>query len=673
MHQVKPWAIHLIFGAVILLFGLSFHLNSLGEFPLGHHSWTQTDHYILSLRFQENGFDFFHPETNTITRDLVDGKEVPTGETITAVDFPIHQYLIGLLLALVKDSPVGVAKTYILIFSFIGLFFFAKIIWLCTSSWEKALIMLILAATSPLFVFFQTAVMPTIPAWAFCVTGIYIWIKYVLNPQKRYFVLAVLMLTLAALSRTTFIIPMLALFGTTVIFQWKNKSTNHYKFISLGLGFAVVAGYYIYNAHLRKKYGSIFLAELMPVRSYEELKAVLRLVIENWQFHYFSFWQYILILGVFAAGIWFFMRSRKLNHIQQNLLIFSTTTLLGCTMFFLAMAHQFPNHDYYFLDTFFTPVLLFAGLFFSFIPIHRSKFTPVVYMVIAGLLTFPLWTDAKTAKAALSQTDWWNRTAITHENFKNSDQLMRDLAIDQSAVILVLDAYSPNLPFYHLKRIGHPIINTSEKYLKEALQWQWDYVIIQNEFFFCDIYQQYPQLIHELERVGGNGKISVYRRLYEHTDQELYTFLGMHRKNKIMESDFYPETASPEWSLGANENGDKTFSNAAFPITFKTKSDFVQKDGDMHLLVNIYAQSPDEHPAELVVKINRQDTTAFYRSYTIYRPNAPVAGAWLTVPLTTAREEELVVYLWNPEGNQYRVDSARVMIYNDGLYSTRER
>ena len=77
--------------AILIALGVFFFRENIFLFPSFIHAWTQSDRYSLALGFLNNGFDFFHPQTfNLIT---VDG--------ITRVDFPIHEYLVAIIMKFV--------------------------------------------------------------------------------------------------------------------------------------------------------------------------------------------------------------------------------------------------------------------------------------------------------------------------------------------------------------------------------------------------------------------------------------------------------------------------------------------------------------------------------------------------------------------------------------------
>lgn len=82
---------------VIIALGFIFQHKYLNEFPSHIHAWAQSDRYALSLGFLDNGLDFFRPQTFVYNHQFPHNWKVPSEKTITAVDFPLHDYIPALL------------------------------------------------------------------------------------------------------------------------------------------------------------------------------------------------------------------------------------------------------------------------------------------------------------------------------------------------------------------------------------------------------------------------------------------------------------------------------------------------------------------------------------------------------------------------------------------------
>ncbi len=94
---------------MLIILSVVFHKNTINEFPSHIHAWSQADRYALSLGFLNNGFDFFHPQTYNLNVQFPASKTLAVEEGITAVDFPIHEFIIAVLMKLLHTTePLGI-------------------------------------------------------------------------------------------------------------------------------------------------------------------------------------------------------------------------------------------------------------------------------------------------------------------------------------------------------------------------------------------------------------------------------------------------------------------------------------------------------------------------------------------------------------------------------------
>ena len=69
---------------------------------------------------------------------------------------------------------------------------------------------------------------------------------------------------------------------------------------------------------------------------------------------------------------------------------------------------------------------------------------------------------------------------------------------------------------------------------------------------------------------------------------------------------------------------------------------------------------------KLVLKLNQQGETIFYREYTQYtiKENPVTAmNLWMPLPIIAGKEKELQIYLWNPGEGDVEINSGSVSIY----------
>jgi hypothetical protein len=142
---------YLILFSILFVTGIVLHRPYIKDYPNYIHTWSQSDRYALSLGFVNNGLNLFYPETFLLNPGKFD---IPYPTSITPVDFPIHEYIIAIIMKIAGTTSPAIFRIYILLYSFIGLFFLFKLSNLLTQDWLKSLLLVIFVATSPSFVYY---------------------------------------------------------------------------------------------------------------------------------------------------------------------------------------------------------------------------------------------------------------------------------------------------------------------------------------------------------------------------------------------------------------------------------------------------------------------------------------------------------------------------------------
>jgi len=153
-------------------------------------------------------------------------------------------------------------------------------------------------------------------------------------------------------------------------------------------------------------------------------------------------------------------------------------------------------------------------------PSMRERFAGMASLL---LILQPIHTQVEVRAAS------WNKTKATIRNFSGSAQFLDSLNIPRSSKILVMDPVAPNIPFILMRRKGFVVMTTSRKNIVDALKWDIDYVVVQDEYFISDIYAQYPGILSKLKKIADNGKISVCK-LTENNPQTLLEFMGLNKR-----------------------------------------------------------------------------------------------------------------------------------------------
>jgi len=678
MNKLKTLAIPIVF---IFTLGLFLQYTYLNEFPSHIHAWSQSDRYSIALGFERNNLNFFKPETYVLNHQFPDDFKKPHQTSITSVDFPIHDYIPAVIMKISDSTSPAIFRIYILFFSFLGLFFLFKLSYLFNKNTNLSLLIVLLAATSPLYVYYQSGFIPSIPCISLAIIGLYHYFDSLLNKKTSSYYLGLIFLTLAALSRSTFVIPLLAICGFDIalaLFEKQNTRILLKKGFSVAMCFSVFIGYFWYNSYLRNKYGSIFLNELMPASSFSEAKEILKAIKDNWKWHYFSKWHYLVFALLSLCAAFYIIKGKyKTSKNQYSLLVYTLVYLIGSLFFVLAMLKQFPAHDYYFLDSLFIPILLFLILTTSFIQISKKKIFAGITVLFLIIISVPLIINAKKMQEARRETGSWDRTTATINNFENADLFLDSLNISKTAKFLVLDAYAPNIPFIKIRRKGYAVMTTNRENIIQSLTWNFDYIIIQNEFFITDVYNKYPEIVTRIEKIGDNGRISLCKLASKNKD--LNDFLKLSAKKPLLrEIASFDAPLKKEWSNVTVQSEMQTNQNPyceiesknEFGLTYKSKKMKCMEEKPSILQISFRIFNPQSiKSCEAICAINQDKKNSYYFSFAL-ADFVKTKNEWKPITLTyylppiISKNYEFSWYFWNKDKEELNVDDIEIKVFD---------
>ena len=666
---------------VLLLMAFLLQWKYINEFPSHIHAWAQSDRYALALGYNRNEFDFFQPETYVMNHQFPGSLQYANKSTITAVDFPIHDYMAALLMNLFGSTAPWVFRLYILVYSLIGLFFLYKTCDLLVKDKIIPFLVVIFAATSRVFVYYQAGFLPSIPSVANALIAIYFYVKYLQTQSRKSFCWSIFFLTLAALSRLPFSILLLAIIIYEAFQVLIHRKLSILKWATLIISLLCVGLYFLYNHHLQKKYGSIFLNYALPPKNFHEFKVILKVIWIKWIYQYFTKVHYVVfIILTGAALVLLLFRRNAILPVHKQMLGLFILFLAGNAAYSVMMIQQFPAHDYYFLDTFYVPSILFLVILVSILSGANNllRYSTLLLLFLACIFVLP---RAVRSQEKRRLTGNWDHTESTIRNFADSKDFLLSAKVPDAAKILVIDAYAPNIPFILMNRTGFAVLTTTRENIEKALSYDFDYIIIQNEFLLSEVVPNYPELINRIERVAGNGRITLYKLLPVPTQQTLYTFLGLNDKKAVLTDQCSFETVDSIW----NRHWKKI--KLTNEVTYEGKpSGFVNKKQEYGLTftlskLNIFRDSArlvffkgsflrknDLSGCSIIVSVASRDSSLYYNSYDL-QDLITKTNQWQDVslffqlPKIRQKDYRLELYIWNQGRNTVYFDDTEVAIY----------
>lgn len=506
------WIIALIF---IVLVGVYIQYPYMNEFPSFIHAWSQTDRYAIALGFVNNDLDLFHPETFIYNKQFPNWWNTVYDNTITSVDFPFLEYIVAIIMKITGITSPWIFRTTTFIIALIGMFFLYKLSFLITKDWIKSLLVTALALTSPVYAYYFNGFIPSIPALTFAIISLYFYIKYYYNNDNKSFISAIFLITLSVLIRSSFAVIYVAMLSFEFLRILRKESAYKNKILPVISSLMLVLVYYLWNRHLANQNGTLFLSDLMPADDWKDFWHRMTKAKDNWQYHYFGkihYYSFVVITAIALFSICFKkFQSKENNSCKKSLPLYFLMVIMifGYILFTIAMAKQFPNHDYYFIDTYFLPLLLILIVALKSLPVATNRLQKILSLLISSVLIVMMLTNVKEMQQKRRAKYWGEASERTIKNYKDSEEFLEFMNVSKDAKILTLNAYPQNTPFILMNRKGYTLMNEKDLSVENALSFDCDYVVIEKEIYNKK-YKGKSIVDASLNYVSDNGKIILF-------------------------------------------------------------------------------------------------------------------------------------------------------------------
>jgi hypothetical protein len=663
--------------ALIVTISFLFQFKTINEFPQYIHNWAQTDRYALAIGFVENGSNFFLPQTNIFNNQFPGDFDVARNTTVTSVDFPIHDYLVSLLMRLAKTTNPWCFKIYTLLYSFLGLFYLYNLSGLFTESFSKKIVIVLFALSSPIYLYYQAGFLPTIPSISNAIIGFFFYFNYLKYDLKKDFILSIVFLTIATLARLPFAIVLVAVICFNGYYMFKNKKINWFQIFPVFVAVLFIGAYYLYNIYLRANYGSLFLNHLIPATNFIEFKDCLNIAYTNWSLHYFTkihYWYLVLLMLVVVISL--MAKKSKLNTLQIKLVVLLAILFLGVVFYYILMAIQFNNHDYYFLDTFYLPVVLLFMLLITSLPVLSNLIMNKILSVCLLLVFVPIFMLSNQMQMERRQLPFEQKGITTPDNFKEASIFLDSLHIPLASKILVISPDSPNSAFVLMKRKGYVIMVTDSVKINQGLNWDFDFVVVENTKLITEVLNDYPLFINKVTKLASNNKITIYVKKQKASFINLESFLDLNLKNRYFHQLVNFDTLAPNCSnidslssfCFSGKRAGFVFENTEWGFAHKIiNNKNLQINHSTILVKTIFNLTTVPNECLLCVSIKNNGNDLLFLAENFGKKLK--TNCWakqefvFLIPKLPAGNNEVTTFIWNTGKNKLFYDNFEIAVY----------
>lgn len=660
MKQKNTWLEISVIVTVLGALSYYFYADTISLFPSYYHAWTQSDRFALALCYLQNGMNLFKPCTFNLM----------TVEGVTAVDLPIFEYIIAWFMKIIGSEAPLIFRATTLLYSIIGYTFLYKLSRLVGVCPFRLLVIVVFTFTCPVLVYYQAGFVPSPYSFSSVLIGYYFVFKYLKEAKSKHLAWGLLFLTIAALYRTPYNIFLFAVLLQLSLKAIVSKSAYRKEILYFGISYFIIIAYSIYKGILAEKYGTMFLTELMYPSSIEEFQSLWASIWETWKYQYFTKAHYLFFgLGLLVL-IWRSFNFKSWNTLQKQWLIITTLILAGASLYFVLMMQQFPAHDYYFIDSFYPGLIMLFALSIALIP--DQKIWNISFLAISIALLYKGTIDAKTVQEKRYTREVWDDGETTRHNFEGADVFLDSAGVAKGDHILVLDAYSTNAPLILMKRWGYTVQHTTKENLQNALtEYNYDFVIIQDQYLPHAIIHNHPNLVYHLEPFAHNGKISVYKYTTDSLHQNFYDLLPIDTAdNKPLELNFSDST-NQFWT-NRHEIQEDSLGNNFITInsTEQYGPAFGQKVGELkgrHILFEMtYVNHGEPTITDIAISATDEENTNYYKSISmmLHNTSRPEKLRCMFVLPENLNEEDLIkCFLYNFRGIEITAYGFSVLSY----------
>lgn len=641
-------------GVLFLLLFFFLHWSFIEDSPNASNTFAQSNAYSISLGYVQNNLNFFKPENQTDRALLSEfqGKLDPHYSQALTPSPAIHSYIPAVFMKLFQTNSPWIYRMYTLIWGFVGLYFLFLISLRASNHVGKSLFLVLFVGTLPLFAFYQSNFLPSVPALASAFIGIYHFMNYWNSHQKTALFKGIFWLLFACASSFSYGFVLLALVFATATAQFQNGTLSKKIFWPIVAGTAGIALclFYLQFFHLPSS-SNLFVELNQGPETPDALLSNNSLVWNHLYFTKLHKYIFLVLAGYFLVNYFQnrYVPSPKTQKIRLFVLVLGGVVLLQL----IGFEKHLLEHDYFALDLLLLPFALIFMLLLTHLQWPKKYTFRTWYWAIPLLISFILIGEGNYGQVLRRRDAERTAQQTQSHNYLGSDLLLNELKIPQNAPIVIISGpkiLAPQIPLIEMHHRGI-VLPATPTVLKNLLHSKADYFVFET-IWLPAINTMLPEFQWKTDLVGSNGTISVYTR--SNRMPPLQIDLGNYLKEKSKES------GRPAYPIQvAAEN--------PFPATY-TFEDLKLFNRPRKLVFSALLYAENKPTGDWVLSLKNGDQHVEYISVGIgafpFQANTWNAIAFeLQIPAVTQPISEAGFYVWNKDNQQFQLDQVKFVVY----------
>jgi hypothetical protein len=291
----------------------------------------------------------------------------------------------------------------------------------------------------------------------------------------------------------------------------------------------------------------------------------------------------------------------------------------------------------------------------SIIPMEIRR-TKIIFLGTTVALSISFVIHCKAVQEERYTLQPWDRAQIVQNEFLGSEHFLDSLQIPKTAKVLVLETYDPYSSLVLLRRKGYTITTTSRENLAISFKNEFDYMAMPNNLSVTDVIRNYPEMLQLMEKIGDNGKVSIYKMSMAKTQRTILDFLGIAPATTLCKELLCNDTLQ---TFALNDA-------VAFSTSFKSfagKSNC--KGGEKLYASTEIAFAGDENSLQAVCLVKRNEETLQYSFFTLTKkhPGWQKEEQQFLLPENLEAGDEIIYYLWDIGGTTITYRNMEIILY----------